>query len=278
MLSTKNCNNNSSIFANTAKFNKLDVDTINIGNFSEIGLIRYIPFGFDYVLDYNLSNKFYIKTYDVGLIGYNYNLIIKNVPTDFNIYTLSLLTYNFYPIYCNLLKVIDTEGNYILGSATAYETPFFSNGIPSLNAGPCIIVQEFSIVPIYREYSLIPIKYVLSNVKSNYTTASDIYNIFYTKTEIDTNYYNKTQSDTNYPTFAYINTNYYIKTDVDGKIATSYNNVMDRLDNFHYTISQSDATYYNKTYVDSLLTVPNTFTNLMVTNNFILVNLFHKNI
>ena len=121
MLSTKNYNNNSSIYATTAKFNKLEVDTINIGNFTEIGLIP----GVGYVLDYNISNKFYIKTYDVGLIGYNYSLIIKNVPTDLNIYTLTLLTYNFYPIYCNLLKVIDTEGNYILGSATSYETPFF---------------------------------------------------------------------------------------------------------------------------------------------------------
>ena len=126
MLSTKNNNNNSSLFANTAKFNKLDVDTINvgkinIGDFTEIGLIS----GTGYVLDYSISNKFYIKTYDVGLIGYNYNLIIKNVPTDFNIYTLTLLTYNYYPIYCNLLKVIDTEGNYILGSDTAYEKPFF---------------------------------------------------------------------------------------------------------------------------------------------------------
>ena len=255
MLSTKNYNNNSSIYATTAKFNKLEVDTINIGNFTEIGLIP----GVGYVLDYNISNKFYIKTYDVGLIGYNYSLIIKNVPTDFNIYTLTLLTYNFYPIYCNLLKVIDTEGNYILGSDTAYETPFFSNGIPILNAGPCIIIQEFSIVPIFREYSLTPIKYVLSNIKSNYTTANDIYNIFYTKTEIDTlfnnyptisyvdssiqnvydtvssTYYTKTQSDTNYPTFAYINTN-----------------------------------YYNTTYVDNLYTVPTTtFTNLMTTNNFI---------
>jgi hypothetical protein len=86
MLSTKNNNNNSSIYATTAKFNKLDVDTINIGNFSEIGIIRYLPFGFTYVLDYNLSNKFYMKTYDVSLLGYNYSLIIKNVPTDFNIF------------------------------------------------------------------------------------------------------------------------------------------------------------------------------------------------
>ena len=93
MLSTKNYNNNSSLFANTAKFNKLDVDTINvgkinIGDFTEIGLIP----GVGYVLDYNISNKFYMKTYDVGLLGYNYSLIINNVPTDFNIYTLSLLT------------------------------------------------------------------------------------------------------------------------------------------------------------------------------------------
>ena len=265
MLSTKNYNNNSSIFATTGTFNSINVGKINIGDFTEIGII----YGVGYVLDYSVSNKFYIKSYDVGLIGFNYTLIIKNVPTDFNIYTLSLLTYNYYPIYCNLLKVIDTEGNYILGSATEFQTPFFNNGIPILNAGPCIIVQEFSIVPIYREYSLIPIKYVLSNVKSNYTTANDIYNIFYTKTEIDTNYYNKTQSDTNYPTFAYINTNYYIKSDVDGKILTSYNDIIDRLDTSHYTISQLEAVYYNKTYVDNLYTVPNTFTNLMTTNNFI---------
>ena len=80
-----------------------------------------------------------------------------------------------------------------MGSATAYETPFFSNGIPSLNTGPCIIVQEFSIIPIIQDYSLTPIKYVLSNVKSNYTTASDIY----TKTEIDTLF-------NNYPTILYV--------------------------------------------------------------------------
>ena len=121
MLSTKNYNNNSSIFATTGTFNSINVGKINIGDFTEIGLIS----GVGYVLDYNISNKFYMTTYAVGLLGYNYNLIIKNVPTDFNIYTLSLLTYHYYPIYCNLLKVIDTEGNYILGSDTAYETPFF---------------------------------------------------------------------------------------------------------------------------------------------------------
>ena len=66
-----------------------------------------------------------------------------------------------------------------------------------------------------------------------------------------------------------MNTNYYIKSDVDSKILTSYNDIIDRLDTSHYTISQSDAAYYNKTYVDNLYTVPNTFTNLMTTNNFI---------
>ena len=84
MLSTKNYNNNSSIFSTTGTFNSINVGKINIGDFTEIGLIP----GVGYVLDYNISNKFYIKTNDVGLIGYNYSLIIKNVPTDFNIYIL----------------------------------------------------------------------------------------------------------------------------------------------------------------------------------------------
>jgi len=226
MLSTKNYNNNSSINASTATFNSINTNTINIGDFTEINYVHKLPFGADIVLDFNVSNKFYIKSYDVDSFGYNYNLIIQNIPTDFNIYTLTLITYDTNAIYCNGLKVIDVEGNYIWGDANNFQTPYYYNGLPTLRTTPCIIVQEFSIIPIIQPYSSTPMKYVISDVKSNYTDNTDIYlylsNNFYTSAQIDgalTNYASNEFVVSNINNvLSTLTTNYYTRTQIDSTL------------------------------------------------------------
>ena len=247
MLSTKNYNNNSSLSCTTGTFKSIYTDLITVGSLIEAVYIP--PPNFNYVLDYSLSNKFYLTDYNISTLAYNYRLLIKNIPTDNNIYTLTLYTHTTNGQYCDTLKVFDTDGNYILGDDTTYAAPLFESGIPNLyNNRAAVIIQEFSIVPVYA----IPIyKVVVSNVKSNHT-GIDLYsylmnnfyntsyidglmNNFYNKTYIDTisgniylNYYTKTQSDNNYYNKTYINTlsgnlylNYYNKTQVDTQISTS---------------------------------------------------------
>jgi hypothetical protein len=78
----------------------------------------------------------------------------------------------------------------------------------------------------------------ISNYPSiNYLNSSiqDVYDT------ISNTYYNRTESDNNM--ILYLD-NYYIKSEVDGKVTSSYNQIMVRLDNFHYTISQLTLLYY----------------------------------
>ena len=86
MLSTKNYNNNSSLSCTTGNFKSIYTDLITVGSLIEAVYIP--PPNFNYVLDYSLSNKFYLTDYNISTLGYNYRLLIKNIPTDNNIYIL----------------------------------------------------------------------------------------------------------------------------------------------------------------------------------------------
>ena len=56
MLSTKNYNNNSSLFANTAKFNKLECDVAEISNYPSI---NFLNSSIQDIYD-NISNTYYV--------------------------------------------------------------------------------------------------------------------------------------------------------------------------------------------------------------------------
>ena len=63
MLSTKNYKNNSSIYANTAKFDKLECDEAIINNYPSISYLNSNYYNKQYIdsISGNLLNNYYIK-------------------------------------------------------------------------------------------------------------------------------------------------------------------------------------------------------------------------
>ena len=86
MLSTKNYNNNSSLFANTAKFNKLECDEAIISNYdtSFQNVYAFIQYVYTYIINY-----YYDKTY----IDTNY---YTKFDSDTNYYTKTQSDNNYY--------------------------------------------------------------------------------------------------------------------------------------------------------------------------------------
>ena len=96
MLSTKNYKNNSSIYANTGKFDKLECDEAEISNYPSISYINSNYYNKSYIdtLSGRLLNNYYIKADVDSIIGGTYSTIMFRLD-EFH-YTRSQMSSLYY--------------------------------------------------------------------------------------------------------------------------------------------------------------------------------------
>ena len=116
------------------------------------------------ILDYISNGIFYLPT-DFALSS-NFSITISNIPTDVTrTYSVTLIYNQATTLFhCNLCKVIDTAGVYIIGNATTFLPPRF-NGVVSITASPNLIYQNFNIVSLASAAGVYT-RYVVSSVNN----------------------------------------------------------------------------------------------------------------
>lgn len=167
MLSTKNIFNQSTLTANNISTSTIQsVDRIYENVYPASADTLSTPF-FPYTLDYSTGSVFYIPTDLVATT--NFNVIIQNVPADTSkIYNITLMYYqSTSKCFCNGVRIVDTQGTYILGTSSTFGTTMISGGTPVLNFNPNLIIQQFSVISIPTSAGVMT-RYVVSSVINNY--------------------------------------------------------------------------------------------------------------
>lgn len=103
----------------------------------------------------------------------NFNIVITNVPTDTSkIYTVSFVFRQ--PTSCFYIggvRVSDTTGVYLLGSATTYGTALYNGGTPNFSStSATVMIQSFSISSFYVTENSVSVfkRHILSSVNSHF--------------------------------------------------------------------------------------------------------------
>jgi hypothetical protein len=108
---------------------------------------------------YDTSSNYYYGSYLYGGVFFidgsnnptsNFYFSLYNVPVDTGAsYTISLMYHQMSTTYyCNKIRIQDASGEWIIGGANSWSTPYFNGGLPSFSTSPNLVIQQFSIVSI----------------------------------------------------------------------------------------------------------------------------------
>jgi hypothetical protein len=201
----------------------------------------------------NINNQLFINSVNTSLIKFNNSL--KLLGSSINNSTIETVLTNDYIVNnsINQEKIygLTTDLTNIINKFLDYYTKIESNNL------------YYNKTYIDTLISLYYTKVQIDNLIALYYTKTESNNLFYNKSYIDnliSLYYTKVQSDAKYALISSLS-NYYTKSESDNLYYNKlyidsffYNKTyIDNLITSYYTKTQSDNLFYNKSYIDNLI-------------------------